>query len=189
MQSVFEFTGKFQAKVNLETKTETIYQNINEVFKSVNLSKTVKSVLNTGFISTSDIPSIESLIKAERAWLLLSSGELVSVVPITKELPSIDSDRELNSFDLEFQINRKIMKKFLNSDFELDLSSYDISTQEENHWFSTVFTKYTLPFEVTLTSEIDEAFGFISWYNSKSIETYFKGYYFENGKNGTQFWK
>lgn len=75
------------------------------------------------------------------------------------------------------------MRKFIHSDFEIDLSKLKISTQEENHWFSdSFFAKFSLPFEIDLDSELDETFGFISFYNSQIIETQFEGHYFENGE-------
>lgn len=75
------------------------------------------------------------------------------------------------------------MKKFVCSEFELDLSSYNVTTQEENFWFTDrIFAKRTLPFEITLTSDIDMVLGFISFPNSTNIQTLFEGYYFENGE-------
>lgn len=75
------------------------------------------------------------------------------------------------------------MRKFITSNFELDLTNFQTSTQEENHWFSDrFFAKYTLPFDIDLDEEIDEALGFISFYNSKDFETLFEGYFYENGE-------
>jgi hypothetical protein len=75
------------------------------------------------------------------------------------------------------------MRKFIHSKFELDLSNFATTTQEENHWFSdSFFSKYTLPFELILDEKLDDAFGFISFYSSTKIETLFEGYFFENGQ-------
>lgn len=107
LKSVMEFTGKFQTKVTIETKTETLLRDITDVFKSTNISNTAKFTINTGFISSSDIVSVESLIKAQRAWILMPDQSTVELVPLTKEITPLDSDRELISFDLDFQINKK----------------------------------------------------------------------------------
>lgn len=74
------------------------------------------------------------------------------------------------------------MRKLIHSKFELDLSPFKISDTEENNWFSDVFfTKYTFPFEIDLTEDLDIALGFISLYNT-SPQTYFELKYVHNNK-------
>lgn len=66
------------------------------------------------------------------------------------------------------------MRKLIHSDFELDLSTFKISDTEDNSWFSdTFFTKYSFPFEIDIEKDLEIAFGFISYYNSANIKTYF----------------
>lgn len=61
------------------------------------------------------------------------------------------------------------MHKIITSDFEIDLRGYNISMQEENSWFSdTFFTKYSYPFELIITDEINLALGDILSYDTKS---------------------
>lgn len=73
------------------------------------------------------------------------------------------------------------MRKLIHSKFELDLSSFKISDTEENNWFSdSFFVKYSFPFEIDLTEDLDVAFGFISQYNSDQITTYFDCKYIHN---------
>lgn len=75
------------------------------------------------------------------------------------------------------------MLKIIHSNFELDLSNYDISIVEENHWFAdTFFTKYTLPFTFYITDELNAAIGDILSFNSEGWETYFEVYFYHNGK-------
>ena len=70
------------------------------------------------------------------------------------------------------------MRKFIHSNFELDLSAYKITDTAENPWFTgTYFTKYSYPFTLELTNDIDLAMGFISHYNSTDAETLFEGIY------------
>lgn len=64
------------------------------------------------------------------------------------------------------------MHKVTTSNFEIDLSSYSISIQEENSWFSdTFFTKYSYPFDLVITGKINQSLGDILSYDSKSSET------------------
>ena len=74
------------------------------------------------------------------------------------------------------------MRKLIHSKFELDLTPFKISDTEENNWFSdSFFTKYSFPFNIDLTEDLDVAFGFISFYNSNP-ETYFELIYVHNNK-------
>ncbi|OJX55568.1 MAG: hypothetical protein BGO88_04965 [Flavobacterium sp. 38-13] len=106
LKSAFVCTGKYSLKSDFEFKTETLYQKIVELFKSIDNTKISKLSINTGFIMKSDIPTIESLIRSKRAWLYYDD-KLIKLVSVTKSLTSTDSDLELISYDLEFQINRE----------------------------------------------------------------------------------
>lgn len=71
------------------------------------------------------------------------------------------------------------MKKLIASNFELDLSNYEITTTEENPWFADSFSsKITYPFEIDLTNEIDIALGFIS--RNTTVDTLYECKYFED---------
>lgn len=73
------------------------------------------------------------------------------------------------------------MRKLIHSKFELDLSSFELSDNEENNWFSdSFFTKYSFPFEIDLDNDIDVATGFISQLNSSMTQTYFEVKYVHN---------
>jgi hypothetical protein len=74
------------------------------------------------------------------------------------------------------------MRKLIHSKFELDLTPFKISDTEENNWFSdSFFTKYSFPFDIDLTDDLDIAFEFISFFNSFP-ETYFELLYVHNNK-------
>lgn len=65
------------------------------------------------------------------------------------------------------------MHKITTSEFEIDLSGYNISVQEENSWFSdTFFTKYSYPFEIIITDIINNALGDLLSFDSKSSKRY-----------------
>ena len=64
------------------------------------------------------------------------------------------------------------MRKIIHSKFELDLSNKKLTDNSENPMFSDKFTaKSVFPFEISLTDDIDFAFGFISYYNSTDALT------------------
>ncbi|MGJ8760407.1 MAG: hypothetical protein ACSHXA_07655 [Polaribacter sp.] len=64
------------------------------------------------------------------------------------------------------------MHKIIFDTFEFDLSPYDISTVEDNHWFSDeFFTKYSFPFNFKLTDELLVVFGDLLDDNAKFIKT------------------
>lgn len=70
------------------------------------------------------------------------------------------------------------MRKFITSKFEINLSAYNISVVEENHWFSDqFFTKYSFPFELEITDELNEVLGDILNDNSSNIQTFLEGKY------------
>ena len=76
------------------------------------------------------------------------------------------------------------MQKFIHVDFEIDLASYQINRVSENQWFNDqFFTKYTFPFELKLTDELNAYFGGISDYNIENPVTYYTGYFFIDGKH------
>lgn len=67
------------------------------------------------------------------------------------------------------------MHKIIHSNFELDLTNYNIATVEDNHWFSDqFFTKYSFPFNVYLTDELIKVFGDLLDDNNVIVETYFE---------------
>ncbi|MFP9114278.1 hypothetical protein ACLI1A_10055 [Flavobacterium sp. RHBU_3] len=70
------------------------------------------------------------------------------------------------------------MRKFIHSDFELDLSGFSITDTAENPWFTgEYFSKYSYPFTFLLDDETDIAMGMVSNHNSADAVTLFKGTY------------
>lgn len=64
--------------------------------------------INTGFILKSEIPLIDSLIRAQRAWLFKDKiSERLEVVCNSKKIKSKDSSRQLIDFQLEFETNEQ----------------------------------------------------------------------------------
>lgn len=74
------------------------------------------------------------------------------------------------------------MQKFIHANFELDLSDYRVDRVVENQWFSDqLFTKYTFPFELKITDEINRYFGALLDFNIEEPDTYYRGYLFIDG--------
>src|SRR5690606_19649942 len=75
------------------------------------------------------------------------------------------------------KLTESSMRKFIHSNFELDLSAYKITDTAENPWITgKFFAKYSFPFEIELTDENDISFGFVSHHNS-GAETIYEGMY------------
>jgi len=65
------------------------------------------------------------------------------------------------------------MRKLIHTNFELDLSSLKLIDNEENPWFlDEIPLKFTFPFELDLTDENEQNFGFISSYNTSPETIY-----------------
>lgn len=72
------------------------------------------------------------------------------------------------------------MHKFIsnNNKILIDLSDVDITTNEENNWFSdSFFVKYSYPFDISITPELNAAIGDII-NNNSSIDTVIEGHYY-----------
>ena len=64
--------------------------------------------INTGFILKSEIPLIDSLIRAQRAWLFKDDiSKRLEVVCNSKKMKKIDSSRQLIDFQLDFETNEQ----------------------------------------------------------------------------------
>lgn len=74
------------------------------------------------------------------------------------------------------------MRKFITSNFELDLSLFKIQDNEKNSIFNdSFFSKISYPFEIDLDDDLESAFGFISEYTTRP-QTLYEGYYSHNDK-------
>lgn len=65
------------------------------------------------------------------------------------------------------------MRKLIHTNFELDLSSLQLIDNEENPWFlDEIPLRFTFPFELDLTDENEQNFGFISSYQTSPETIY-----------------
>ena len=64
--------------------------------------------INTGFILKSEVPLVDSLIRAQRAWLFKDKiSERLEVICTSKKIKTKDSSRQLIDFQLEFETNEQ----------------------------------------------------------------------------------
>lgn len=64
--------------------------------------------INTGFILKSEIPMIDNLIRAQRAWLFKDDiSQRLEVVCTSKKMKKTDSSRQLIDFQLDFETNEQ----------------------------------------------------------------------------------
>lgn len=106
LPEIFDFTGKYFLKSDVENLQS---KNFNEIIEKINLVDNIsneKIIVNTGFISSNDITYIKSIIKQRKAWILLPGNKIIELIPLTKQLQEVDLNRELIDFDIEFQINK-----------------------------------------------------------------------------------
>lgn len=102
----FHFTGKHQIKNDYTANQFKNYRDFVETVKKLSSIKDLKLSINTGFITKNDIPYLDSIISAKKAWIYLSEEKKIEIIPNTKSLVFDDIDREIISFDLEFDINK-----------------------------------------------------------------------------------
>lgn len=103
---IFDFTGKYFMKPDVENILTKSYNQIIERTDILDNLSGEKITINTGFVSGNDISYIKSIIKQRKAWVYLPGNKLIELIPLTKQLPEVDKNRELIEFDIEFQINK-----------------------------------------------------------------------------------
>lgn len=105
LQSCFEFTHEYDIKMEIDRQTSKTFNHFVEKTKHHSVSKENKLLINTGWITKSDIDSIESLIMSSRAFIKIND-KIVDLVAIGKSLTNEDSKEELFDYSIEFIINR-----------------------------------------------------------------------------------
>ncbi|WP_116787606.1 hypothetical protein [Flavobacterium psychrotrophum] len=105
LQSVLECMGTYQIISELKNRTQELELGLRSVLDKIESTKTAKLTINTGWLLRSDMASVESLMRAPRAVIVID-GRAISLVPTSEKITNVDSERALVSFDLEFQINR-----------------------------------------------------------------------------------
>jgi hypothetical protein len=105
LQSAIECTGTASIVPEGEFQTQLVYVDLVEKLINIASSKNVKLNINTGWLMLSDIDTVESLMRAKRAWLI-QGDTFINLVPTGKKLPERNLETELIQFSLEFKINQ-----------------------------------------------------------------------------------
>jgi hypothetical protein len=72
---------------------------------------------------------------------------------------------------------------FFHANFKLDLTFLNVTFSELNQWFKSDFsTAQTIPFEITLDSELSKSSGFQAHYNAYQNQTIFYGHLEKDGE-------
>lgn len=111
---IIEFTGNFKFENGYENLIAKNYDDFLETSKKLDVKKTRKAIINTGFIFKVNTKNIDALLSSKRAWLLSKENKKsIAMVPVTKAMSDIDTNQDLYSYDVEFEIN-------FNNDFEIN---------------------------------------------------------------------
>lgn len=103
-----EFIGAITFGSSYESNTIKNYENFLETLRKIESKRGQTVVCNTGGIFKQNTKTIDSLLDSKRAWIISKKDETeIDLVPIGKNLSGYDSERELYSYDVEFQINEK----------------------------------------------------------------------------------
>ncbi|HET8838849.1 MAG TPA: hypothetical protein VFM82_07640 [Flavobacteriaceae bacterium] len=101
---MMEFTGSFGFAREYENFQAETTDGFVSKLKNLESKKTLEVTCNTGFILKASVPLLDSLLASASGWLLFEN-EKIEVVPKTKKLAEIDTDQDLYSYDISFNIN------------------------------------------------------------------------------------
>lgn len=108
MRQCLEFTGDYALQTSKEQITHKYQTDLLERLQKYRIDNTLKLSINTGWILNTDHITVENIIDSKKAWLILGLNKdvFVELVPIDGTINNIDSDRELISYEVEFEINK-----------------------------------------------------------------------------------
>lgn len=108
MQKSIDCMGDYLIKSDLENTTQKIVVNLVEKLEILNNSKDAKLQINTGWLMYSDTDTVESIMRAKKAWLPVpNSNKIIDLRPIGKSIVNENSQDETIQYNLEFIINKK----------------------------------------------------------------------------------
>lgn len=102
-----EFHGSITSKVSLEQKTVFTYKHFLEKLEKLDVKQGQSITCNTGFVLKEDARRIADLMRSKKAFLMSKTPTLknIEMIPLSKEIQNIDTDRDLYDYEVEFQIN------------------------------------------------------------------------------------
>lgn len=116
MRQCLEFTGDYSLQTAKEQITHKYQTNLLERLQKYRVQHTLKLIMDTGWVLESDQITVDNLTDAKKAWLILGDDKdvFVEVIPVNQNINNIDSDRELISFEVEFELNKESHAKIYN---------------------------------------------------------------------------
>jgi hypothetical protein len=103
---IMEFTGDYILPVEYESVISKGVQTLKEYTIKSDTKVVQKFIANTGWVLKADYDRLDSLSRSRKAWVIFGDeSTLIELVPITDKLKNADSDQELFSYELEFEIN------------------------------------------------------------------------------------
>jgi len=108
LQANFNFTGNTkEVLTELNNKTE-LFHNRSFLNTRKFLEKEVATInLNTGYVLQSQFIDVLELVKSPKAWVVLNNEKVLEIVPKNQEVAEFSSDNFLNSYNIEFEINKE----------------------------------------------------------------------------------
>ena len=101
-----EFTGEFKYPLGYANKTINNYKDFLEYLQKVDVKKSQKLFINTGFHLKQNTKRIDSLLSSKRAWLVSKENNSpIALVPALTKYANTESDLELYQLTVEFEIN------------------------------------------------------------------------------------
>jgi len=102
-----EFTGSFTFKCSLENKNINTYKKFLEQLQKLEVKQGQKLTCNTGVLLKEDARRIADLMRSKQAFLMSRDEAIapINLIPVNKEIENNDTDRDLYSYEVEFEIN------------------------------------------------------------------------------------
>jgi hypothetical protein len=104
--SSFELTGEIKTTSDFEYSLQRFFKNNNENIVTNDTRKDVKLFINTGWISQNDVDTIESILRSKKVFMQNNVGQIIYLIPQSKSITNVDTQRELIDYNLEFLINK-----------------------------------------------------------------------------------
>jgi len=100
------FTGEYYIDATINNTGNTVFKNLLSFYEKIDSYTEAHLYINTGFLAISDQVTIKGMLNRKKAWLLIGT-EVINIVPISNKIRSIDSERDIIDFDIQFKINFK----------------------------------------------------------------------------------
>lgn len=106
MLQLLEFTGDYQFKSDHKAVSTLNFENFLEHTQKMHSQRKLNLAANTGWILKENQERIDSLVDANRAWVIFTDNRSpIAMVPDDSKLTNIDSDAHTYQYTVDFTIN------------------------------------------------------------------------------------